>query len=769
MFPSKKALVQILVLLCALGSTPKLLTRFAIDPVLAQSPPQNPSFPLPKSLPPGTTMKVDGSKSMRTINQALKKRYEQKFSGTKVSLGTGGTDRALAALQKGEIDLAAVGRPLTKQEQQQGLVSVPLSREKIAIIVGSNNPFKGNLSSDQFVKIFRGEIKDWSQVGGPKGAIRFIDHPNSSDTRRSFSNYDIFKKGAFKTGNNATQLSQEGTTAIVRALGKDGISYAIADQAIGLKNVRVVPFNKTLPTDPRYPYSQPRGYVYKKVKPKPAVIGFLGFATSKPGQEIVKAAKKQEIEEVRKSTAAIAPSAGQSPQAAVPAPAGHIGATTGVGTQRLIPWWLLLLGIPLLGGLLWWLLRGDESRPAPTGSAEGATPASGGTAPATTAPGTIGATGSATPAPGTIGATGSATPTPGIIGVTGSATPTHGMNGAAGSATPTHGMNGTGAGAGSGVHILGTNGAVATAGSAVTASEIAGGIAGVAAALVAGAAAWKKRSQNSQITLVGRYPQQVYASWEVPQADRDAAKEHGGQQFQLRIYDVTLIDLDTQRPHRIQAYSCNEQTKDRQVLVPGGDRDYLASIGYITENGEWLELARSKHVRVPSFTGVAEQVGAVAAGTTVGIVQAAKQTAAQLENRVVRREGCKIQHLRVHSRDNSFLLDAERMKNIQQTGVSKTLEPGIHVVRIKSGGFGYDSNINQFGEPVVVLWIYGGMVINKKTNVPVAATWSTLNGYNDTLTLEVLEISTLCAFFFDSYIADNNGEVTISVARLYSK
>jgi hypothetical protein len=65
-----------------------------------------------------------------------------------------------------------------------------------------------------------------------------------------------------------------------------------------------------------------------------------------------------------------------------------------------------------------------------------------------------------------------------------------------------------------------------------------------------------------------------------------------------------------------------------------------------------------------------------------------------------------------------------------------------------------------------MLWIYGGTFINKKTNVSVQATWSTLNGDDDTLTLDVLETTTLCAFFFDSYLEDNEGEVTLSVVKI---
>ena len=107
------------------------------------------------------------------------------------------------------------------------------------------------------------------------------------------------------------------------------------------------------------------------------------------------------------------------------------------------------------------------------------------------------------------------------------------------------------------------------------------------------------------------------------------------------------------------------------------------------------------------------------------------------------------------------------MRNLQQTGVSKTLEPGIYVVRIADGNFGYGMS-SQMRQPIVLLWIYGGRFINKKTNAVVQATWSSLNGYDDTLTMEVLETTTLCAFFLDTYVDDNYGEVTLSVIRLYS-
>ncbi|NJO40017.1 MAG: hypothetical protein HC769_21570 [Cyanobacteria bacterium CRU_2_1] len=129
-------------------------------------------------------------------------------------------------------------------------------------------------------------------------------------------------------------------------------------------------------------------------------------------------------------------------------------------------------------------------------------------------------------------------------------------------------------------------------------------------------------------------------------------------------------------------------------------------------------------------------------------------------------EGCVVTDLKVHSRNNCYLFTPEQMQRIQnEVAVSIALEPGINIVKIREGAFSYYSGGFK-GEPLVILWIYGGKVINRKTEVEVGATWSTLNGYDDTLTLDVKEKATLCAFFLDTYLDDNDGEVDLSVVRI---
>jgi ABC-type phosphate transport system substrate-binding protein len=259
--------------------------------LLAQQVP--PAFPLPESIAADTKVRIDGSSSMQVINEQLEKQFESRYSGTTVDLNSNGSLAALEALERGEIDLAALGRGLTAAERSQGFKEVAISREKIAIIIGRDNPFAGNLTFKQFAQIFRGEVTDWSQVGGTAGPIRFVDRPDSSDTRTAFQGYPVFKAAPFEAGANAAPVSEDSTKAVIESLGSDGVGYAIASQVADNSAVTIVPMHQTLPDDPRYPFSQPRVYVYKG-EPSPAVQAFLGFATSPDGQAAVAQAKETE-------------------------------------------------------------------------------------------------------------------------------------------------------------------------------------------------------------------------------------------------------------------------------------------------------------------------------------------------------------------------------------------------------------------------------------------------------------------------------------------
>ena len=265
-------------------SSPQLIARS----VVAQADGAVPEFQAPASLTDGETLLIDGSSSMRTMNEALIEQFTSRYDSASVDSAASGTDTALSRLLDNEIDLAAIGRPLTEEEGAQGLVAVPIAREKIAIFVGPDNSFDGDITFERFSEIFRGDVTDWAEIdnGSGTGTIRFVDRPETSDTRLAFRSYPVFENAPFETGATADPVATDETAAVIDAIGSDGIGYAIANQVMGNPAVKIVSMHQTLPDDPRYPFSQPRSYVYVG-EPSSAVQGFLAVATGSEGQAAI--------------------------------------------------------------------------------------------------------------------------------------------------------------------------------------------------------------------------------------------------------------------------------------------------------------------------------------------------------------------------------------------------------------------------------------------------------------------------------------------------
>jgi hypothetical protein len=104
---------------------------------------------------------------------------------------------------------------------------------------------------------------------------------------------------------------------------------------------------------------------------------------------------------------------------------------------------------------------------------------------------------------------------------------------------------------------------------------------------------------ESRVVLMPRDPEWAYTYWDVPNDRKEEMRRQGGQQLALRIYDVTDINLESQSPHSIQEYPCDELAREWYVPIPVSDRDYAIDIGYRCADGRWLVLARSAEVRVP--------------------------------------------------------------------------------------------------------------------------------------------------------------------------
>lgn len=273
---------------------PKTTPDSALSPTVTPSPPiaRNPtnSFNAPETVATGTTLKIDGSTSMVSINEALKKAFMGQFSGTTVETNARGTDKGILDLLVGRINIAAVSRPLTPEEQAQGLVAIPVAQDAIAIVVGNNNAFRRGLTQQQVRDIFQGRITNWSQISGQSGTIRVINRPAISGTHQTFQQL-VLNSGDFGTTPNIKMMERDATTPILQALKDDGISYATYAQIAQQRTVRTVAVDGLTPEAPNYPYQRNLYYVYKEPA-NPSVKAFLGFVTSSEGKEAIATASQ---------------------------------------------------------------------------------------------------------------------------------------------------------------------------------------------------------------------------------------------------------------------------------------------------------------------------------------------------------------------------------------------------------------------------------------------------------------------------------------------
>ncbi len=98
---------------------------------------------------------------------------------------------------------------------------------------------------------------------------------------------------------------------------------------------------------------------------------------------------------------------------------------------------------------------------------------------------------------------------------------------------------------------------------------------------------------DGQITLVASSTTQAYAHWEIPVSLKRQLREQGGQRLVVRLYDVTNADVNIELPTIFQEFECSDSAWDLELPISQSEHRYLTEIGYVTEDGRWLMLARS--------------------------------------------------------------------------------------------------------------------------------------------------------------------------------
>ena len=242
---------------------------------------------------------LGGSDSEVNVVARLAEEYMNDNPHVSIAVTGGGSGVGISSLIDGDIDVANSSRPMRDSELEDlkanhGLdaYAVRFAVDGVAVLVNDNNPID-ELTVDQIGAIYRGEITNWSEVGGDNMEITLYGRQSTSGT------YVFFMELVVQGEYSERKRNMAGTSDIVEAVIGDagGIGYAAIGYANedGVKALSVAADEGAQAYDPTvlenvtsgdYPLTRPL-YQYIAGKPEGALLDFFLFEVSDAGQAIV--------------------------------------------------------------------------------------------------------------------------------------------------------------------------------------------------------------------------------------------------------------------------------------------------------------------------------------------------------------------------------------------------------------------------------------------------------------------------------------------------
>ena len=126
-----------------------------------------------------------GSTSMEKLCEALSESFMEKYPNISVTVEYTGSGAGLESLAAGSVDIGNASRHLKEEETSAGAVENVVAIDGIAVITDKDNEVT-DVSVEDLAKIYKGEITNWSELGGQDEAIVVIGREAGSGTRDAF-------------------------------------------------------------------------------------------------------------------------------------------------------------------------------------------------------------------------------------------------------------------------------------------------------------------------------------------------------------------------------------------------------------------------------------------------------------------------------------------------------------------------------------------------------------------------------------------------------
>ena len=233
-------------------------------------------------------LSLAGSTSMEKLANALAEAFMEKNQNVRVNAEFTGSSAGIESLIAGRTDIGDASRALSDEEKQKGAVENVVAIDGIAVILDKNNKVK-DLTKDQLVSIYKGEIKNWKELGGADQAIVVVGREAGSGTRGAFEELlEVTDQCAY-----SNELESTGAVLAKVAATKGVIGYVsldVVDKTVQSVKINGVEATEKNILDDKYILSRPfvMATMGELEKQSDLIKAWFSFIDSKEGQEVIK-------------------------------------------------------------------------------------------------------------------------------------------------------------------------------------------------------------------------------------------------------------------------------------------------------------------------------------------------------------------------------------------------------------------------------------------------------------------------------------------------
>lgn len=242
------------------------------------------SFPIAKAR---ETLPIVGTGDGIELLQAIADIYSMDNKKPEIqippSIGSGG---GIGAVGSGASILGRIARPLKPEEVARGLVYVPVAHIPTAIFVNKFLKIQ-DLSSEQLVAIYRGEIQNWKEVGGPDVKIRIVRREDGDSSLEALRKNMVGWKDLKITERTKTATSTQEAIATVRDI-QGTIGFGPFSSRLK-ENVAIIAIDGIRPNDINYRSGVELALIYKTDTITTEAKDFISFIKSKKSLDLIEA------------------------------------------------------------------------------------------------------------------------------------------------------------------------------------------------------------------------------------------------------------------------------------------------------------------------------------------------------------------------------------------------------------------------------------------------------------------------------------------------